>query len=68
MQHKHAVGLGNPDHVHSAAVPAWALELQVPSARLHQVLSSLYAQPNGSMPAIPGANVSALRDTQIAEL
>ena len=45
------MSLGHTDHVHSAAVPARALKVQVPPTRLHQVLCSLYAQPGGPMPA-----------------
>lgn len=51
VEDKHAVGLGHPDHVHSAAVPPRALKVQVTPTRLHQVLGSLYAQPSRSMPA-----------------
>lgn len=51
VEDQHAVGLGHPDHVHSAAVPPWALKVQVTPTRLHQVLCSLYTQPGRSMPA-----------------
>lgn len=54
VEDQHAVGLGHPDHVHSAAVPPWALKVQVTPTRLHQILCSLYAQPAGSMPASTG--------------
>ena len=51
VENQHAVGLGHPDHVHSAAVPAGPLKLQVPPARLHQALCSFYAQSCSPMPA-----------------
>lgn len=50
VQNQHAVGLGHPDHVHSAAVPAWPLKLQVPPTRLHQALCCLYTQPGCTVP------------------
>ncbi len=51
VENQHAVGLGHSDHVHSAAVPAGPLKLQVPSTCLHQALGSFYAQPCCAMPA-----------------
>lgn len=50
VQDQLAVSLGNADHIHSAAVPARALKLQVSSTRLHQILCSFNTQPCGSVP------------------